>query len=110
MNEWVRCLYQLKNGNILSGCSNKIIKIWNNEYQCINTLSGHEHSVRSFCQIDDNYFASTSFDNTIKIWDINTLENVNTLKMHQSNVICIIKLKDNRLASCSNDKTIRIWE
>ena len=108
--DWVKCLYQLKNGNILSGLSSKIIKIWNNEYQCINTLSGHEHSIRAFCQIDDNYFASASFDNTIKIWDINTLENVNTMKMNNSNVICIIKLKDNRLATCSTDKTIRIWE
>ena len=37
----------------------------------IGELKGHEDSVRTLCKIDDNYFASGSFDNTIKIWDFN---------------------------------------
>ena len=68
--------------------------------QCLKTVKGHNQAVRSFCQVDDNHFASGSFDKTIKIWDINTLENVQTLEGHENTVICIIKLKDNRLTLC----------
>ena len=60
--------------------------------------------------MDDDHFASGSFDNTIKIWDLNTFESNQTLEGHKSPVICVIKLKGNKLASCSNDKTIKIWE
>ena len=94
---------------MLSGSEDKTIKIWKNN-QCITTIEGQNRAVRNFWQVDDNHFASSSFDRTIKIWNIRALENVQTLKGHENNVTCIIKLKDNRLVSCSNDKTIKIWE
>ena len=75
----------------------------------IDNLIGHLGSVRGLCQINDQYFASSSFDNTIKIWDINSKQCINTLTEHQSNVICII-FCDNYLISCSNDKTIKFWK
>ena len=37
--------------------------------------------------------AKKSFDNTIKIWEINSLNCVQTLEGHTSNVINVIKLK-----------------
>ena len=58
-----------------------------------------------------NYFASASFDNTIKIWNINFLNCEQTLEGHSSNVVNIIKLKGStNLASCSTDNTIKIWK
>ena len=73
-------------------------------------LSEHNNDVRNICKIDENYFASASFDNTIKIWNINFLSCEQTLEGHTSNVVNIIKLKgSNSLASCSTDNTIKIW-
>ena len=69
--------------------------------------------VRTFCQIDENHFASGSFDKTIKIWEINTWKCVQTLEGHTGNIIGIINLKmdgKQAIASCSNDKSIKIWE
>ena len=51
--KWVKCVYQLSNGYIISGSDDKTIKIWDN-YKCIKDLNGHIRSVRSFCQISDN--------------------------------------------------------
>ena len=56
------------------------------------------------------FFASGSFDKTIKIWDINSFELFQELVDHTSNIICVIKLYDSCFASCSNDKTIKVWE
>jgi WD40 repeat protein len=93
----------------LFGCEDRTISILKN-YKEIEHINGHNHSVRTLCKIDDNYFASGSFDKKIKFWDINTKNNIYTLEGHTGNVICIIKLKDNKLVSCSSDKTIIIWD
>ena len=66
--------------------------------------------MRTLCKIDDNYFASGSFDNKIKIWDLRQLNCFQTLEGHHSNVTTVIKLNNDNLASCSCDKTIIIWK
>ena len=106
--DWIKCLYQLKNGYILSGLNDGTIKIWEKDKNTYN-LFGHLGSIRGFCQINGQYFASSSFDKTIKIWDINNMKCINTLKGHKSNVIGIIFI-NNYLISCSNDKTIKFWK
>ena len=74
-----------------------------------NKLVGHKGAVRALCKIDDNYFASGSFDNKIYIWDFNEKKCVRTLEGHTSNILCLIKY-DDKLISCSSDKTIRVWD
>ena len=102
-------IYQFNSQVLLSGSDDRKIKIWNTNLDLLGEIKGHKHSVRTFCKIDDNYFASGSFDNTIKIWDFKEQKCVNTLEGHLSNVICIINY-DGKLISCSNDRTIKIWE
>ena len=106
-NGWIKCLYQLKNGLLLTGSDD--IKVWKNE-TCIKTITEHNKCVRAFCQIDDFHFASGSFDHTIKIWDLRDFNNCQTITGHNGSVICLIKIKNNKIASCSNDGTIKIWE
>ena len=65
--------------------------------------------MRTLCQINDKYFASGSFDRTIKIWDLENKNSIQTLVGHESNVINVIKYDENILISCSNDNSIKIW-
>ena len=65
--------------------------------------------MRTLFKIDENHFASGSFDKKIKIWDFQRETCVQTLEGHMSNVLCIIKHED-KLISCPCDRTIKIWE
>ena len=106
-----KCLCQLKNGDILSGCDNIIIA-WNREVEHYK-LEGHQKAVRYICQINDNYIASASFDKTIKIWNLKNIKKQaceQTLFGHNDFVTGIILHSSGKLISCSNDKTIKIWE
>jgi WD40 repeat protein len=116
-NNWVKCVFELDNGIIVAGCGNKIIKLWkpksDNTYEISKIIGAHSKEIRTLCQVDETHFASGSFDNTIKIWDIDTLECVQTLDEQTSYILGIINLKmegKQALASCSKDKTIKIWK
>ena len=56
-----------------------------------------------------NKLASGSFDNTIKIWNLDSSKCVKTLVGHKSSVVSLQLLANNKLASGSFDNTIKIW-
>jgi tetratricopeptide (TPR) repeat protein len=83
-----------------------------NRTLAVNTLKGHEDSVRSVgFSPDGKKLASGSVDNTIKIWDVTTGKVLNTLKGHESSVWSVGFSPDGKkLASGSVDNTIKIWD
>ena len=118
--KWIKCLCQLdKEDVIISGADDMKIKIWkkignnenniNNEWTVIKEYIGHRHSIRTLCKINEDTFASGSFDGSIKIWNLNENDFIQSLEGHKSYVISIIKIKNGDLVSCSNDHTIKIW-
>jgi len=83
-------------------------------------LEGHEDRVSSITQLLDGRLASGSglwddlasgsYDNSIRIWDIEKQACVATLEGHEGSVYSITQLTDGRLASGSSDNSIRIWD
>ena len=69
----------------------------------------HTYRVNCLVVLPNNQLASGSFDNTIRIWDVNKGKGINILKGYTGNVYCLVVLPNNQLASCSGDTTIRIW-
>ena len=54
--------------------------------------------------------ASTSFDRTIKLWNLSSGECVNTLTGHEGRVWAVAWSPDSKfIASGSTDKTVRVW-
>ena len=102
----VRCIIELKNGNLASASDDETIKIWKNG-TCIQTLKGHTDVVMSLIELKNGHLASCGWDKTIKLWKDGVC--IQTLKGHNGCVRSVIELKNGNLASASNDKSIKIW-
>ena len=79
-----------------------------------SSVSGHTNKVNSLAFKPNSYLlASGSADNTIRIWDvedINNLRHVLTLRGHTNQVLSVAWSPDGgTLASASSDGTVRLW-
>jgi WD40 repeat protein len=77
---------------------------------CLQTLEGHTSRVSSInWSPDGSRLASSSNDDTVRIWDPATGQSVSTLEGHSGSVRSIAWSPDgSRLVSVSNDTTVRI--
>ena len=122
---------QLSNDNIIVCCglnNNNILRIYkirdyaDLKYDLIQKLEGHNDWVWKVIEIEENKLASSSRDNTIKIWEKNMPDffaenNYNCIKTitinNNSNdkPINIIKIKENELAAFSyGDKLLKFFD
>ena len=77
-------------------------------YQLKSSLNFHISSVSCIIILQDLRFASSSTDNTIKIFNRETYEIDINITEHKDYVIYITQIKDGRLVSSSSDNTISI--
>ncbi|CAG0917686.1 unnamed protein product, partial [Notodromas monacha] len=76
--------------------------------QRINCRS--ENSKGVYClQYDDHKIVSGLRDNTIKIWDRNSLQCMQVLTGHTGSVLCL-QYDDKVIISGSSDSTVRVWD
>ena len=87
-----------------------ILKILNN-IKFLNFLIGHTDKIRELILFKNDLLGSGSWDNIIKIWDINLKACLEIIKVHQSDVYGLdISLSHPFLfLSSSRDNTIRIF-
>ncbi|PSB21391.1 hypothetical protein C7B69_15970 [filamentous cyanobacterium Phorm 46] len=92
-----------------------VLAVEENPYQyfeCLNILNGHSGFVPSLALTPDGQkLISGSWDDTIKIWDLQTGYLLNTLESHTSDVECVAITPDGQtLVSAGWDNTIKIWD
>ena len=88
----------------------------NIKYKCIQTIND-AHELEITCLIflkKTNQIASSSLDQTIKIWSLNkdnkTYDLHSTLKGHKNSILFINEIPSlNLICSCSSDKTLKLW-
>ena len=99
----------LKDGRFATGSDDKSIIIYNNKTFAPDiTINIHNNGVFCIIQLSSGILASSSLDNTIKLFNINN-NNYNvlqTLNYHQNCVYKVIELNNKKLVSCSDDKSI----
>jgi len=83
----------------------------NRSLRCLHTLVGHSSWVTSVAiSPNGQIFASSSLDDTIKLWNLNTGEELFTLKGHAKGVNSIDISPDGKLLiSGSDDYTLKVW-
>ena len=66
-----RALMILRDGNILCGCHEGMIAIYNLKLNTleIKDIKAHSFYISCFLRIDNHHFISSSGDNTIKVWE-----------------------------------------
>ncbi|KAG8807414.1 POC1 centriolar protein A [Serendipita sp. 400] len=107
--------YSLDGRYVVSGSSDKTIRIWDTETGAPvgEPLQGHTGLVQSVAySLDGRYVVSGSGDKTIRIWDTETGAPVGEPLMgHTDRVWSVAYSPDGRyVVSGSHDKTIRIWD
>ncbi|KAG4306428.1 hypothetical protein PORY_000416 [Pneumocystis oryctolagi] len=118
-DDWVSCVRASDSRHILSGCYDGLSRIWNGSGIIEAQASGHRGPVKSVCWIENNLFATSSMDQTIKIWkwklkhDLDSLVQckcIYEMEGHSMSVESIaVDLKTNRLLSACADGNIGIW-
>lgn len=104
----ILCIEKISNDTFISGSRDQQIIVWK-DYKVLNKIKIHSAIVLSLCRLDDNTFASSSGDNTIKVSNLDGTV-LRTFKEHTNWVWQVIKLNDNTFASSSEDGSIKIWD
>jgi len=75
------------------------------------SLNGHSEPVSEIVLSSDGQFGlSSSWDKTMRLWDLNTGSTVRTFQGHSKDVNSVAFSGDNRqIVSGSRDKTIKLW-
>ncbi|KAF3769495.1 sulfur controller-2 protein [Cryphonectria parasitica EP155] len=74
----------------------------------LKTFKGHTNGVTCLQIWDDTTLATGSYDNTIKIWNLETGEEVRTLTGHTRGIRSL-QMDNHKLLSASLDGTVKIW-
>lgn len=109
-----------RDGETLVTGSYRKIKVWRTsllmgvkslkDAQPLHTLMGHSHIVGSLAISADGMLVSGSWDQTIKVWQLETGELLHTLRGHRDRVYAIALSPDGQIiASGSADNTIKLW-
>ena len=77
----------------------------------IDTLEGHTHYVASVAfSPDGTQIVSGSWDNTVRLWNVQSREQIATLEGHYGGVRSVAFSPDgNYIVSGSRDNTVRLW-
>lgn len=103
----ISCIEKMNDDIFISGSRDQQVIVWK-DYKVLTKIKAHSAIVLSLCRLDNNTFASSSGDNTIKIFNIDGTV-LRTIKEHSNWVWQVIKLNDNIIASSSEDNSIKIW-
>jgi platelet-activating factor acetylhydrolase IB subunit alpha len=106
------------NGTLLASCgADTSVKVWNfdDEFRCLKTLNGHDHSVTGVCFLtlnETDVVVSASRDGTVKIWDIQSGYCTKTITdAHDGEWVkkVVVSYEGSLFATCSVDQTVRVF-
>jgi WD40 repeat protein len=90
----------------------RLVRLWNPGLSLYRTLRGHSDSVTAMSfSPDGTLLATGSRDNTVSLWDMQSVTGERRLGAHEGRVTSITFSADGTmLATGSEDTTIRLWD
>ncbi|GAA5872117.1 hypothetical protein JCM3774_002279 [Rhodotorula dairenensis] len=100
---------------LASAGRDKVIGCWNvegDEGKWTRGLGGHKDAVGSIAfRLGTTELYSSSFDRTVKVFDLSTLSYIETLFGHQDSILSIDALRGEMAVTAGGrDKTVRFWK
>ncbi|KAJ4797224.1 stomatal cytokinesis defective / SCD1 protein (SCD1) [Rhynchospora pubera] len=99
-------------GFFISGSIDCSVKIWDPSMRGSElraTLKGHTRPVRAISS-DRSKVVSGSDDQSVIVWDKQTLKLLEELKGHNGSVSCVRMLSGERVLTGSHDGTVKMWD
>ncbi|GBF66153.1 ubiquitin homeostasis protein [Trichophyton mentagrophytes] len=98
---------------VITGCADKLIRVFNTSGKLVNTFRGCGDVVRALCKVPDGHgsgaqIASAGNDGIIRLWTIQGKQ-VGQLHGHESFIYSLDSLPSGELVSSGEDRTVRIW-
>jgi WD40 repeat protein len=90
----------------------RLVKIWRvgKDFQLVHTLEGHSDLVLFVAfSPDSRLIASSSYDNTCRVWRVRTGKLLVALQGHSRMIRSFCWLNDRAVVTCSWDRTIKLW-
>ncbi|KAK0543530.1 cross-pathway control WD-repeat protein cpc2 [Tilletia horrida] len=116
---WITCVATSSESPdiLLTGSRDKTLILWSLSRDDTNygfprrILKGHNHFVSDVVISSDGQFAlSSSWDKTLRLWDLNTGTTTRRFVGHTGDVLSVSFSADNRqIVSASRDRTIKLW-
>ena len=79
------------------------------EFVCIKSFKGHKEKIVSLLQLSSGRIASGSYDNTIRIWDIDSV--TEDCVIHETGrVFALLEYERDKLLSGTSDNVINLWD
>jgi WD40 repeat protein len=107
--KYVTSLLKLSADRYLTGGAALCMNIWDLSNECHGTFQGHKGCILTVKKYGNDSLISTSTDNTVKVWDINTMKCINTLRGHTHDVRTGVVINQYAVLSGSRDTTLRLW-
>jgi WD40 repeat protein len=102
-------------GRYLAVAGDKTIQIYDTRARdrltpnLTRTLTGHTAQILGFAFCDTNTLVSVSFDQTVKIWDIETGKLLHTASLHLGKQLCFAIAPERVLAADTSFGSVRLW-
>lgn len=110
----LHCQFSQNGQTLITSSEDTTIRVWRWQSGECKVLQGHKEQVRGFSLLSsspaDTRLLSWSYDNTVKMWDIESGEKLQDIEAHQGAILsCHVSPDGCLFATTSADKTAKLW-
>jgi len=100
----------LEDDRIITGCADKLLRIFNAEGKIIKTLQGHTDVIQSLTILPDERLLSTGNDMKIRLWNLKEGSIEKEFAGHTGFIYCVSLMPRNKgFITSGEDRSVRVW-